>query len=547
MSTRIDQTVPYAQQGYVPPYAYAAAAKPPRTPYAFGRGDAVFAVACLALGFLFWEWNTIAASLSCFLFFLIAIACAFVYLHKKGIRQNAKSLAVLGVALLGDLPFLLYDRIEIHAALVLFEFAACLLWLAFSCRTTVSEKLSGFLASDLINQGFAVSFGNFFGLFGSIRVGVRSAKGGGKVLAGIVGVIVAIPVIAIVISLLVAADSGFESFAEKILEALQLERIGTYTLEFVVGLPVACYLYGAVYGNTHGRNTSLVTKEKTSRSLQVMHVIPRAAVYVPVTVLCLLYVLFFAVMAPYLFSAFGGDLPAGYTYSEYARRGFFELCGVAAINLGVLIFTYLFARRAAGEYPKPLRILTGALSVLTALLIVTAVSKMFLYIGAYGLSQLRLYTLWFMVLLLLVFVTLIVWHVRPFNAGRPIVLIAAACILVLFLTNTDGLIAKYNTENYLNGNLKTVDTEMMSQLSAASLPYLYELEADAPDAAVRAKATRAIRNHQLNYDLQSAIYLPQYAFHDWNIEAAEVVRAHPELQDAAIKATKAGSALSVDQ
>jgi hypothetical protein len=544
MSTTVGPATPYTA---IPPYAYAATAKAPRKPYAFGQSDAVFAIAALVLGFLFWEWNVAAASLSCFLFFLIAIVCSLLYLHKMGIRQNAGSLAVLCVCLLGDLPFLLYDQIGIHAALVLFEFAVCLLWLAFSCRTTVSEKLSGFLASDLINQGFAVSFGNFAGLFGSIRASVRRAKGGGKVMAGIIGVIVAIPVIVIVVSLLVAADSGFESFAEKIIEVLRFDRIGTYLVEFAVGLPVACYIYGAVYGNAHRRNTARVTKEGTARTLATMHAIPAAAIYVPIVILNLLYILFFAVMAPYLFSAFGGELPANYTYSEYARRGFFELCGVAAINLGILIFAYLFAKRGAGEYPKPLRILTGLLSVLTTLLIACAASKMFLYIGVYGLSQLRVYTLWFMALLLLVFAALILWHFRPYNAGKPIVLIAAIAVLTLFLTNTDGLIAKYNVEHYMRGELPSVDTEMMTTMSAAVLPYLYELEKDAPDASVRANAAFAIHNHQINYDLQSAIYLPEYAFHSWNLEAAEVVRAHPELQDAAVKATKAGSAVLVDQ
>ncbi|GHU64911.1 hypothetical protein AGMMS49983_11680 [Clostridia bacterium] len=524
------QPYPYAGAGPgVGPAVSATVPKPPRVPYRFGPGDAAFALACLALGFLFWEWNIAFASLSCFLFFLAAIVCSLIYLRRKGIRQNARSLAVLSVALLGDLPFLLYDRIEINGALVLFEFAACLIWLGASCRTTVSEKLSGFLTSDLINQGFVVSFSNFAGLFASIRVSMRNRASGKRILAGFIGVIVSIPVIVIVSSLLVSADSGYESFADRILEYINFERVGTYLIEFAVGLPIACYIYGVVYGNANNRNTKNITKEGTSRTLAGLHCLPRAALYVPITVLNLIYFSFFAVMAPYLFSAFGGDLPASYTFAEYARRGFFELCAVAAINLGVLIFTYLFAKRASGEYPKPLRVLTGILSVLTALLIVIAASKMFLYIGAYGLSRLRVYTLWFLILLFAAFIALIIWHFHPFNAGRPIVLIVTAAILAFFLTNTDGLIAKYNVENYLSGELKSVDMEMMMTMSASVLPYLYELEAKAPAKAVRADAADAIRNHRLNYDLQSEVSSPEYAFHNWNLTSAEVVRAHPEL------------------
>ena len=503
------QASPYSSQPYAMP------TYPPRTPYQFASGDAIFAAFIIVVGFLFWEWQVVASGLSAFLFFAVGILGCLTYFKHKGIPQNISSLVCLGVLSVGTLPFILYGFMGIHIPLVMFEFAAFMLWIALTCRTTVSENLSGFVASDLINQVFVVSFGNFVGLFGSIRAGMGKAKSGKKVLAGIIGVIVAIPVILIVVSLLISADSGFESFTTKLMDSLDIERVGVYILEFVVGVPVACYIYGIVHGNTYRRKTTCITKEATARSIATMHIIPRISIYVPIVILNLLYIVFFIVMAPYLFSAFGESLPDGYTYSEYARKGFFELLGVASINLGIMIFIYLFARRNAQEYPKVLRILTGSLSILTTLLILTAASKMLMYIGAYGLSQLRVYTLWFMILLLAIFVILIIWHFRPFNAGSPIVIAFAAAVLALFLTNTDGLIAKYNVDNYLNGNLKSADTEMMRYMTPAVVPHLERLSVDAPDSSVRSKALSVISDYKQEIEWEQDSL--DSRFHSWNL------------------------------
>jgi hypothetical protein len=229
-------------------------------------------------------------------------------------------------------------------------------------------------------------------------------------------------------------------------------------------------------------------------------------------------------MGVYLFSAFAGVLPEGFTtYAEYARRGFFELCGVAAINLFVLAFTYSFAKRGAGEYPKALRIFTGLLCVMTELLVVAAVSKMLLYIDAYGLSQLRVYVLWFLVLLFIIFAILIIWHVKPFNAGRPIVVVSVCFLLALFLANTDGLIAKYNVWQYESGKVKTVDMSMLSRMSDAVLPYLARLQENAPDQLIRSDAAWAIEriNERHTYgNLDRMLPEPRDEFRDWNIQSA---------------------------
>jgi hypothetical protein len=298
---------------------------------------------------------------------------------------------------------------------------------------------------------------------------------------------------------------------------INLETFGNYLFELLIGIPVACYIYGSVFGNAKGRYTNSITKTGADASLAVARRIPLAAVRPGLIILAVIYAVFFIAMGAYLFSAFSGGLPPSYTYAEYARRGFFELCGVSAINLAIIAFVYMFAKRGKGEYPRSLRSLTAAISTMTILLILTAMSKMLLYVDMYGLTRLRVYTLWFMLLLLCVFAVVVVWHIRPINAGKPMVIAFVLLVLCLFFTNTDGLIAKYNVERYEAGALGTVDTETLTYMSGAVDPYLIDLEKNAPDQEVRTGAAKALKIREENADAMMGE--EAHSWRSWNLQS----------------------------
>ena len=121
------------------------------------------------------------------------------------------------------------------------------------------------------------------------------------------------------------------------------------------------------------------------------------------------------------------------TYAEYARRGFFELCTVAGINLAVITVAHFIIKQEAGKSdgkdqetkqkaPKTLRAEFAVLCLFTMMLIATAVSKMAMYISYYGLTQLRVYTAWFMLLLFIVFIVVGLRQFKNFNGARIIII-----------------------------------------------------------------------------------------------------------------------------
>lgn len=120
------------------------------------------------------------------------------------------------------------------------------------------------------------------------------------------------------------------------------------------------------------------------------------------------YIVFCVIQINFLFLR-RGSLPIGYTYSEYARQGFFQLLFVAFFNL-IMVLCCL-------KYIRPnmvMNLLLTAISGCTYIMLASAGYRMMLYVQTYHLTYLRLIVLWFLAMLaiLLIGVTLIIWKSR---------------------------------------------------------------------------------------------------------------------------------------
>lgn len=203
----------------------------------------------------------------------------------------------------------------------------------------------------------------------------------GKRLLGVLGgVALALLCLCFVLPLLMAADDGFASLLSGFVGRLAAWFSGwrdSWT-EFVVkvffALPTALYLYGLVYGAVRGRRACVYDKKEVCAVQRGLRFAPRSTVLTALFVLCAVYLLFISMQAKYLFGAFWGALPEGFSYSEYARQGFFELCRVAAINIVILLAANVMSRAQAAENCM-LRVCNTALSALTLLLLATGSCK----------------------------------------------------------------------------------------------------------------------------------------------------------------------------
>jgi hypothetical protein len=192
----------------------------------------------------------------------------------------------------------------------------------------------------------------------------------------------------------------------------------------------------------------------------------------------LVYVCYLLSQLAYFVGGFSGILPEGYSTSEYARRGFFEMAWLCAINLGIMTFSMGLLDR---EKPAPLstRLICLFIGLVSLFFIASSFAKMGLYISVYGLTRLRVLT---MVILVFFTVTVIFVGIWLFVPRLPYMkaIVLAALVLgagVLWM-DVDTQVARYNVDAYLSGSLDSIDTAHLSGLGDGAVPAIARLTVD---------------------------------------------------------------------
>ena len=301
----------------------------------------------------------------------------------------------------------------------------------------------------------------------------------GKVL---IGLLCAVPVLFVVIPLLRSSDQAFQGMLDRM-----FEDAGNTIFKVVFG--IALSVFAICYGFCLSTGRIAPKKESKFAGVENVYIVS----FLSAISLC--YLLYLFSQLAYFFSAFKGFLPdGGITYAQYARKGFFEMCTIAVINL-VLVFTsMLIAKKQEGKVCLPIKLLTTFVSVFTLVIISTAISKMVLYIQAYGMTILRLTTSAFMVFLAVVFFSVILRiYIWKINIVKTALLTAGCVVLLLGTVNVNRVCAWYNYDSYVSGRLETVDVEAMYKLGDEGLPYIVKLVTD-KDASVASSAKKYLRN-----------------------------------------------------
>ena len=141
---------------------------------------------------------------------------------------------------------------------------------------------------------------------------------------------------------------------------------------------------------------------------------------------------------------------------------------MAAINLALLTAANILSKKPR-ENHAVLKAFNIILALITLLLIATAFSKMTLYIGAFGLTILRILPCVFMVLLAFICVALIVLQKVKFSIVRASLIFGAVLFTALCLADTDSLVVRYNTDRYLSGALDQYDTDILYRSGPAGV------------------------------------------------------------------------------
>ena len=337
----------------------------------------------------------------------------------------------------------------------------------------------------------------------------------GKVLLGLV---IAAPILLVVVGLLASADAAFEGIVNFTFQNLtfNFDRLGAKSF-FVVILFFMFFSY--FYGLSHKEvkevrenyieppraRDSLLMEDESERNLKEEHdlinkedeirdediaedkALNQPGIYLDFvvvstigTLLCLVYLIFCFSQLAYFVSAFKGVLPADFSSSEYARRGFFETLPIAGFNLLTIMFLSYVTRREKRKKNAYIKGMISFITGFTVFMVICALSKMFMYMERYGLSLWRVYIAWFLVLSLVV---VLLVFAKVFWQKLKLIKIVFVVFTVMYLglnySNVDYLVARQNVNLYKQG--KTNDLSGCYNLSSSALGPIKELVASHPE------------------------------------------------------------------
>ncbi len=354
----------------------------------------------------------------------------------------------------------------------------------FICTTNGSVRffgvIIGFLLSLVCFDGFAngtakgdrQTFGIFYSVastLGNIGITLRSLfsnNSDNKKTIGkaFIGLLCALPVLFVVVPLLISSDDAFKGMMSSI-----FSNTFTFFLKTIFGVSICPFFISYGLSLKAGRVAKI--KEGNFKGIENTYLIS----FLSAISAC--YLLYLFSQLAYFFSAFKGFLPDGeITYAQYARKGFFEMCVIAVINLLIVFLALFLAKKENGKVCHTIKAILTFISVFTLIIIATAISKMVLYIGTYGMTVLRVTTSAFMLFLSIVFISVILRiYIKKINIIKTALITAGSIILILGTANVNHVCARYNYESYKTQRLDIIDIQGLYELGYEGIPYIVKL------------------------------------------------------------------------
>lgn len=469
----------------------------------------LFAFLCVwAVDCYFWGGAGLGAALCTFGLGL----CAAIYLGKYRKKISAYGIFCYAAYLAGALSLAVTDTGKFTMVLLLMLLAA----VAFLEFMDIRRHTAGDFRSigDVCSMLFVLTFGKIANTFYALfhKKGPEGTPQNRKIGGVFLGLIIALPVLGIIVPLLISSDAAFSGM---------IDRLGTaYFAEIMGALILGLCLFVLIFGRLLALQVHVPRPVEPSRAKGVE---PNVIISF-LSAVSAVYLLYLFSQLSYFFGAFSGFLPKNFSVAEYARRGFFEMALICAINLVIIFLSTLLCRREKKGLPLAVKLLALFLCLFSLVLAATSLSKLILYVNRFGMTWLRIHTSLFVIFLAVVFLAVIA---RLFWSRVPYIKIAMAAGTVLLLAsafaNPDRLIARHNVEGYLAGEYSAIDMDTISLLNSdGAVPYLLKL-IDCPDAEVSTEAKRQLtqRAEETFVIDQSTIVSSKSDWRSWNLCSQE--------------------------
>ena len=453
-------------------------------------------VAAWLFDFLFWGKS---ASLSFLIWVVILLAAGYLLAWREGKRPHWRSILLTVLIVVFASVMMLRSENMTRFVSVLLTMAGMILltatfldgyWPWYRVRDYVVEFLR------VIGTGLSGAVLLASKKKESTEISGRPSKSGWRKAWPILrGILIALPVVAVFAVLLSSADQVFADWIKKIFD---LEKIPEYLFRLfyillITGVLVGVYLK-ALYPSREAQKPAPNAPWMKTFLGWTESGIVLAAVN-------LLFIIFVIIQVRYLFGGAANISETGYTYAEYARKGFGELVAVAVLALGLFMLLTTITRTETRFAKIGLSALSILLMVNVMVILASSLQRIMLYEQAYGFSRLRTYTHVFIYWLAGLIVTLIVLELLRRRGHTALALVVAVIGFgaSLAMLNVDGFIVNRNVQRAAAG--EELDLAYLNTLSSDAVPDLLTNYKDpnlSPEAVHKLGAALACREKTTN-------------------------------------------------
>jgi hypothetical protein len=408
-------------------------------------------------------------------FAIFAAACltaAFYLLLSDGLRPNRANLSLL--------PFFGF-----FAAVTFIRSEPVTTFLAYTFTLLAMSLLAvSYLGGRWVLYTFADYLGKALQLFGSVLtrpIGFTSDFRKAQADAGIQppkrniwpvarGIIIALPIVAIFASLLASADAVFSQRLTDVIDWFNIDNLPELIFRLVYIVVIGYALAGIVL---HAASESKDEKLAGEGSPFIQPFLGHIESTIVLGSVVALFLAFVVIQFQYFFGGQSNIHIDGFTYAEYARRGFGELVAVAFFALLMLLTFSAITKRETETQRKIFSGLGVALVALLLVMLFSAYQRLGLYEAAYGFSRLRTYTHVFLIWLgLLLIVTIALEILRKERMFTFAMLVAGlGFAMTLPILNVDAFIVKQNVQREIHAQ-KDLDAQYFLNLSDDAVPAL---------------------------------------------------------------------------
>lgn len=320
------------------------------------------------------------------------------------------------------------------------------------------------------------------------------------------GIVIAVPVLLVFGMLLTSADASFARIVSSLIAFELSDVFGHVAASSILAFIATGYIGTA-------------TRVAPLPSEQPSTVAPALGIVEVTIVLGAVDALFAAFVAVQLGYLFGGathvTTTAGVTYAEYARRGFFELVMVTGLSVPLLLGARALLARGSSRELRRYRGLALTMLALLGVIVASAIARMRLYQGAYGLTEDRFFAMaiicWLALVLAWFAATVLRERAAPFALGTLVS--GWVTIVLLTVVNPEAWIAREQLGRAIDG--RRFEASSVGLLGHDAMPAIAAMLPRVPHAPRCQVADQLDGRFPSAADAQRAV-----SWREWNIGAS---------------------------